>query len=295
MSKIGKVILKNYGGHFGARFVTTSAHNFKQAQKKPAEKSAPPAPKSPRLKDFSIYRFTKESKKKPHMQKYTIDLNDCGPMILDALLKIKREQDSTITFRRSCREGVCGSCAMNINGRNALACTKRIEPKGDCKIYPLPHMYVVKDLVVDMTRFLDQHKRIKPYLIRNHDVAIGQKQYLQSLKDRDKLDGYIECILCACCSTSCPEYWWHGHGDNDFLGPAALLAVDRWIRDSRDEAAECRLATLRDYFSVYRCHSIFNCTSCCPKHLNPAKAIAHLRMRLAGKKQKEKPEMTGMV
>ncbi|KAJ3653269.1 hypothetical protein Zmor_012529 [Zophobas morio] len=251
--------------------------------------------KKAKLKNFLIYRFTKEGGKQPRMDKYTVDLNDCGPMVLDALLKIKRDDDSTLTFRRSCREGVCGCCAINIDGRNGLACITRINKSDTSKIYPLPHMYVIKDLIVDFTHFLNQHRRIKPYLIRDHSEPMGQKQYLQSLKDREKLDGYIECILCACCSTSCPEYWWHGHNpDHDFLGPASLLAADRWIRDSRDQGTDCRLAALRDYFSVYRCHSIFNCTRCCPKHLNPARAISHLRLKLAGKMKKPKPEIGGM-
>ncbi|RZC36582.1 Fer2 3 and/or Neuralized domain containing protein, partial [Asbolus verrucosus] len=271
------------------RCLTTSARRCKTANASKVSKGS---------KTFSIYRFTKESKKKPHMQKYTIDLDSCGPMILDALLKIKREQDSTLTFRRSCREGVCGCCAVNVDGVNCLACTKKIVLKTASRIYPLPHMYVIKDLVVDFTRFYEQHKRVKPYLIRKNPEPMGEKQYLQSLKNRDQLvDGYIECILCACCSTSCPEYWWHGHGslNNDFLGPAALLACSRWLQDSRDEGTEERLSALGNYYNIYRCHTILNCTNVCPKKLNPAKAIAHLRLRMANLKKKPEPELKGMV
>lgn len=224
------------------------------------------------------------------MQKYTVDLNSCGKMVLDALIAIKRKDDTTLTFRRSCREGVCGSCAMNIDGINRLACTHKIRPNGVTKIYPLPHMYVVRDLIVDFKKFISQVNRIKPYLIRKDQVEIGQKQYLQSIKERDKLDGHIECILCACCATSCPEYWWHGHSDNDFLGPAALLAAHRWLEDSRDQDTEGRLNALRDFHSVYRCHTILNCTSVCPKGLNPGKAIASIRLKLADREKKPPPE-----
>ncbi|KAJ8920621.1 hypothetical protein NQ315_004760 [Exocentrus adspersus] len=255
--------------------------------------------KKPKLKTFSIYRFNpKDKTQKPTMKKYIIDINDCRPMVLDALFKIKTEQDSSLAFRRSCREGICGSCAMNIDGVNRLACLHKIKPRGVTKIYPLPHMYVVKDLVVDMTRFFDQYHRVKPYLIgKSGDKDQGGSQYLQSIKDREALDGYVECILCACCSTSCPEYWWHGHSKkpNDFLGPAALLHAYRWITDSRDYATKERLNQLKSYYSVYRCHQINNCTSVCPKRLAPGKAIANLRLLMSSFKKKKKPDMEGSL
>ncbi|XP_050307098.1 succinate dehydrogenase [ubiquinone] iron-sulfur subunit-like [Anthonomus grandis grandis] len=257
--------------------------------------------KKPKYKTFKIYRYNPEnpSAKKPHMQEYTIDLNDCGPMVLHALEKIKSDQDSTLTFRRSCREGICGSCGMNIDGVNGLACLEKISSSSKTKIYPLPHMYVIKDLIVDFERFLEQHKRIRPYLIRCEEDKFeeGCEYYLQSQKDRDKLDGYVECILCGCCATSCPEYWWHGHSKkpNDFLGPAALLNAYRWIIDSRDQATAGRLDQLRNYYSLYRCHQINNCTKCCPKKLKPGVAIARLRTFLAGWTHKETPEMKGTI
>uniref|UniRef100_A0AAR5QJ08 Succinate dehydrogenase [ubiquinone] iron-sulfur subunit, mitochondrial n=1 Tax=Dendroctonus ponderosae TaxID=77166 RepID=A0AAR5QJ08_DENPD len=262
---------------------------------------AEPEKKVPKFKKFKIYRYNPESTergKKPYMQEYTVDVSNCGPMVLHALEKIKMEQDSSLTFRRSCREGICGSCGMNINGVNKLACLEKISTSTKTKIYPLPHMYVVKDLVVDFTRFLEQHKRIKPYLIRKDDkFDEGEEYYLQSIKDRDKLDGYVECILCACCSTSCPEYWWHGHAKapNDFLGPSALLNAYRWIIDSRDQNTKSRLDELKNYYSVYRCHQINNCTSCCPKNLKPGLAISKLRLLLAGCSKKGKPEMEGVI
>lgn len=260
--------------------------------------SSPVPTKKPRLKTFKIYRYDPSRKdKKPYFQSYTIDLNDCRPAVLDALNKIKTEQDSTLSFRRSCREGICGSCGVNIDGINKLSCLDKISPRGITKIYPLPHMYVIKDLIVDYKQFLRQHARTKPYLIRN-DISEkdeGKLQCLQSIKDRDNLIGKVECILCACCSTACPEYWWHGHtkGPNDFLGPAALLSVYRWIVDSRDNATEERLNVLRNYYSVYRCHQINNCTSVCPKHLEPGIAIANLRLHLARFKGKKKPDLEG--
>ncbi|CAH1175793.1 unnamed protein product [Phaedon cochleariae] len=260
---------------------------------KPQKKSEA---KAPHLKTFKIYRYDpQDKKKKGHMQKYTINLNDCRPMVLDALLKIKTEQDSSLSFRRSCREGICGSCGMNIDGVNRLACTHKIKLKGTTKIYPLPHMYVIKDLVVDFSKFIEQHKRIMPYLIREKAHAEGKDQCLQSIKDRDSLIGYVECILCACCSTSCPEYWWHGHtkAPNDFLGPAALLNAYRWIKDTRDEGTKLRLSKLTNYYNLYRCHQINNCTKCCPKRLAPGKAIADLRLLVANFKKKKKGDLEG--
>lgn len=264
------------------------------------EKTAPKATKSmpPRPKIFQIYRYIPGDKcsPKPFKKSYTLDLNKTGIKVLDALIKIKKEIDPTLAFRVSCREGICGSCGMNIDGKNQLACLSTIQPKGVTKIYPLPHMYVIRDLVVDFRHFTKQHKRIMPYLILKDQVP-EENQLLQSMQDRDKIDGTIECILCACCSTSCPEYWWHGHtkDKNDFLGPAALLNAYRWIIDSRDQAQQERLNIMTNYFNVYRCHTINNCTSCCPKQLNPAKAIANLRLMLGNLKSKPKPEMEGSI
>jgi succinate dehydrogenase (ubiquinone) iron-sulfur subunit len=200
-------------------------------------------------------------------------------MVLDALMKIKNEQDPTLTFRRSCREGICGSCAMNIDGSNGLACLSYIqkETAEPHKIYPLPHMYVLKDLVLDMNNFYKQYKSIKPWLQRKDTAGNateqGAKEHLQTAEDRKKLDGMYECILCACCSTSCPSYWWNSE---TYLGPAVLMQAYRWISDSRDQFSKERLAALDDEFKLYRCHQIMNCTRVCPKGLNPAKAIAKL-------------------
>ncbi|XP_071557212.1 succinate dehydrogenase [ubiquinone] iron-sulfur subunit, mitochondrial isoform X3 [Temnothorax nylanderi] len=198
------------------------------------------------------------------MQKYKVDLNSCGPMVLDALIKIKNEIDPTLTFRRSCREGICGSCAMNIGGTNTLACISKIDNSTSttCEVYPLPHMYIVKDLVPDLNNFYEQYRNIQPWLQRKDKKETGNQQYLQSVEDRKKLDGLYECILCACCSTSCPSYWWNG---DKYLGPAVLMQAYRWIIDSRDTQAKERLEKLKDPFSVYRCHTIMNCTRTCPK------------------------------
>ncbi|KAM7447342.1 hypothetical protein ABFA07_004362 [Porites harrisoni] len=236
---------------------------------------------SPRMKTFSVYRWDPDKPgDKPRMQQYEVDLNRCGPMVLDALIKIKNEIDPTLTFRRSCREGICGSCAMNIAGTNTLACISRINPDvgKKTKIYPLPHMYVVKDLVPDMNNFYEQYQSIEPYLKKKTEVEYGKEQYLQSIEDRKKLDGLYECILCACCSTSCPSYWWNG---DKYLGPAVLMQAYRWMIDSRDDYTEERLAQLdTDPFKVYRCHTIMNCTKTCPKGLNPGKAIAEVKKML---------------
>ncbi|MDJ0656156.1 MAG: succinate dehydrogenase iron-sulfur subunit [Xanthomonadales bacterium] len=230
------------------------------------------------VKRFKIYRWDPDSGDNPRTDTYEIDMDDCGPMVLDALLKIKNEVDSTLTLRRSCREGICGSCAMNIDGTNTLACTKPIaDVKGDVKVYPLPHMPVVKDLVPDMTHFYAQYASIKPW-IQTSSVAPADKERLQSKEDREKLDGLYECILCACCSTSCPSYWWNS---DRYLGPAILLQSYRWLVDSRDEATGERLDELEDPFRLYRCHTIMNCAKTCPKSLNPAKAIAEIKKMLA--------------
>ncbi len=231
-------------------------------------------------KTFAIYRWNPDSGEKPSIDKYTIDLNKCGPMVLDAIIYIKNEIDSTLTFRRSCREGICGSCAMNIDGTNTLACTKSIQSvKKAVKIYPLPHMKVTKDLVPDLTQFYSQYASIKPWL-KSDPPANPKKERLQSKDERKKLDGLYECILCACCSTSCPSYWWNS---DKYLGPAALLQSYRWLADSRDESKKERLDSLEDPFKLYRCHTIMNCAKTCPKGLNPAKAIAEIKMMMASK------------
>ncbi|MBU6141025.1 MAG: succinate dehydrogenase iron-sulfur subunit [Proteobacteria bacterium] len=233
---------------------------------------------------FDIYRYNPEDveKKNPHIDKFEVDLDECGPMVLDALIKIKSEHDSSVTFRRSCREGICGSCAMNIDGTNTLACTKAISDckSTDVKVYPLPHMPVIKDLVPDLTHFYEQHKSIKPWLQAEEPKNPG-KERLQSPEDREKLDGLYECIMCACCSTSCPSYWWNGE---KYLGPATLLQAQRWIVDSRDEATAERLDDLEDPFKLYRCHTIMNCANTCPKGLNPAKAIGSIKQAIVDRK-----------
>jgi len=231
-------------------------------------------------KSFKIYRWDPEKPgDKPKLQNYDVDMDNCGPMVLDALLKIKNEQDPTLTFRRSCREGICGSCAMNINGTNTLACLCKIDTssKKNVKIYPLPHMYVVKDLVPDMSNFYEQYRYIEPYLKRDTPAPDG-KEHIQSIKDRAKLDGLYECILCACCSTSCPSYWWHG---DKYLGPAVLMQAYRWMIDSRDEHQQERLDRLNNKYSVYKCHTIMNCTKTCPKGLNPGLAIGEVKKMIA--------------
>ncbi len=230
-------------------------------------------PGAKNVKRFRVYRWSPDDGKNPTIDTYEVDLDKCGPMVLDALIKIKNEIDQTLTFRRSCREGICGSCAMNIDGANTLACTKGIdEVKGDVKIYPLPHMPVIKDLVPDLTNFYAQHAFIEPWLQTKSPTP--EKEWRQSHDDREKLDGLYECILCACCSTSCPSYWWNG---DRYLGPAALLQAYRWLIDSRDEATGERLDDLEDPFRLYRCHTIMNCAKTCPKGLNPAKAIAEIK------------------
>lgn len=248
-----------------------------------------------KVKTFAIYRWDPEKPgDKPKMQEYKVDLNNCGPMVLDALIKIKNEIDPSLTFRRSCREGICGSCAMNIGGVNTLACLSKIDANNKAtKIYPLPHMYVIKDLVPDMNNFYQQYRSIQPWLQRSDEgkAKSGEPlQNLQSVDDRAKLDGLYECILCACCSTSCPSYWWNG---DKYLGPAVLMQAYRWIIDSRDEQQAERLDKLRDPFSVYRCHTIMNCTKTCPKGLNPGKAIAEIKKLLAGIANKGEPGMEG--
>ncbi|MBT5032276.1 MAG: succinate dehydrogenase iron-sulfur subunit [Proteobacteria bacterium] len=242
-----------------------------------------PAPKDARnVKKFSVYRWAPENGNNPSIDSYEIDMDNCGPMVLDAIIKIKNEIDPTLTFRRSCREGICGSCAMNIDGTNTLACTKAISDcKGTVKIYPLPHMPVIKDLVPDMTHFYAQYASVQPWLKSDTPVSPG-KERLQSSEDREKLDGLYECILCACCSTSCPSYWWNS---DRYLGPAVLLQAYRWIADSRDDATGERLDELEDPFKLYRCHTIMNCTNTCPKDLNPGKAIGEIKKLIAARTQ----------
>ena len=226
---------------------------------------------------FKVYRWNPDDGSNPRIDSFEIDLDECGPMVLDAVIKIKNEIDPTLTFRRSCREGICGSCAMNIDGTNTLACTKPIaDIKGDVKVNPLPHMPVIKDIVPDLTHFYAQYATIRPW-IRTQSTPPPDRERLQSKEDREKLDGLYECILCACCSTSCPSYWWNG---DRYLGPAILLQAYRWLADSRDEDTGERLDDLEDPFRLYRCHTIMNCAKTCPKSLNPAKAIAEIKKML---------------
>jgi len=229
------------------------------------------------IRRFVVYRYDPDSGDNPRMDTYDVDMASCGPMVLDVLIKIKNEIDPTLTFRRSCREGICGSCAMNIDGGNTLACTVTAEHgKGETKIYPLPHMPIVKDLVPDLTNFYAQYASIKPWLQTRTPPPPDQER-LQSKEDQEKIDDPAACILCACCSTSCPSYWWNS---DRYLGPAALLAAYRWLVDSRDEAKGERLDDLEDPFRLYRCHTIMNCTQTCPKGLNPARAIAETKKML---------------
>jgi succinate dehydrogenase / fumarate reductase iron-sulfur subunit len=233
-----------------------------------------------RVKEFKVYRWDPDSGANPRLDTYYLDLDDTAPMVLDAIIKIKNEIDPTLTFRRSCREGICGSCAMNIDGTNTLACLKPIdECRGDVKIYPLPHMPVIKDLVPDVSHVYAQLRSIEPWL--KSETPPPDRERLQSPEERAKLDGMWECILCFCCSTSCPSYWWNG---DRYLGPAILLQAYRWIADSRDEATGERLDQLEDPFRLYRCHTIMNCTKTCPKGLNPAKAIAEIKKLMVARR-----------
>ena len=219
---------------------------------------------------LNIYRWNRDNRKNPSINTYHLNKSKMGPMVLDAIINIKNNIDPTLTFRRSCREGICGSCSMNINGTNTLACLTPIDQK-EFNIYPLPHMSVIKDLVVDLEPFFEQYKSIKPYVVTDKKP---KKEHIQLPEDRKKLDGLYECILCACCSTSCPSYWWNS---DKFLGPAILLQAYRFIVDSRDKNKKERLKQLNDAFKLYRCHTIMNCTKTCPKGLNPAKAISEIK------------------
>lgn len=237
-----------------------------------------PAPEdATNTRNIKIYRWDPDSGRNPRIDTYTLDVDRCGPMVLDAMVAIKNEIDPTLTFRRSCREGICGSCSMNINGRNTLACISALDDfNGDINIYPLPHMPVHKDLVPDMTHFYAQHASVEPW-IKTSSPTPPDRERLQSPAERAELDGLYECILCACCSTSCPSYWWN---PEKYLGPATLLNAYRWIADSRDEATGDRLDQLNDPFKLFRCHTIMNCTDSCPKGLNPAKAIGEIKKQL---------------
>ena len=246
----------------------------KGSQVKPG-KTHPASAGAKSLRKVKVYRYDPDVGGNPRLDSYEVEVDKRTPMVLDVLIKIKNEIDPTLTFRRSCREGICGSCAMNIDGTNTLACTKSIADcgKAEVPIYPLPHMPVVKDLVPDLTHFYAQYASIKPWL-RTQSSPPAATERLQSPEDRKKLDGLYECILCACCSTSCPSYWWNGER---YLGPAVLLQAYRWIVDSRDEDTGARLDDLEDPFKLYRCHTIMNCTRTCPKGLNPAKAIGEIK------------------
>jgi succinate dehydrogenase / fumarate reductase iron-sulfur subunit len=243
------------------------------------------APDAKNKRTFKVYRWNPDDEANPRLDSYEIDLDNCGPMVLDALIHIKNDVDSTLTFRRSCREGVCGSCAMNIDGKNTLACTKAVSDiKGDVKITPLPHMPVMKDLVPDLSHVYAQLASIEPWL--KTESTPPSRERLQSEADANKLNGDdghgpAGCILCFSCTTSCPSYWWNG---DKFLGPAVLLQAYRWLTDSRDEAKGERLDQLEDPFRLYRCHTIMNCTTSCPKGLNPAKAIAEIKKMMVERK-----------
>uniref|UniRef100_A0A345UBP1 Succinate dehydrogenase [ubiquinone] iron-sulfur subunit n=1 Tax=Melanthalia intermedia TaxID=172989 RepID=A0A345UBP1_9FLOR len=227
-------------------------------------------------KYLRVYRWNPFLYKKPWFNIYPISIDSCGPMVLDALIWIKNSQDSTLTFRRSCREGICGSCSMNINGVNTLACLRILNTSEKfITIYPLPHMYVIKDLVPDLTYFYSQYKLISPWLINSKP---SQGEYLQSKLDRLELDGLYECILCACCSASCPSYWWN---QDKYLGPAILLQAYRWVAESRDSNMVSRLNFLNHKMRLFRCHTIMNCSKTCPKFLNPGKAIALLKYKIS--------------
>ena len=231
-----------------------------------------------RLKTFKVYRYDPDSGENPRTDEYIIDLDKCGPMVLDALLYIKNEVDSSLTLRRSCREGICGSCSMNIDGSNTLACLKPIEEvKSDVKVSPLPHLPVIKDLVPDISMLIAQYSSIEPWL--QTESPAPARERLQSPEDAELLNGAdgkgpAGCILCFCCATSCPSYWWNG---DRFLGPSVLIQAYRWLADTRDEVSGERLDNLEDPFKLYRCHTIMNCTRTCPKGLNPALAIAEIR------------------
>ena len=240
---------------------------------------AHPPEQGKRPRTFKIYRYDPDSSANPRFDRFTIDLDKTGPMVLDALIRIKNEIDSTLTFRRSCREGICGSCSMNMNGKNGLACTTAIvDLPQEVQITPLPHMEVIKDLVPDLTHAYTQYTSIQPWLQTASAPPADERR--QSPEDRARLDGLYECILCFCCTGGCPSWWWNS---GRYLGPAVLLQAYRWLVDSRDEATDERLDYLEDSFRLYRCHTIMNCTEVCPKGLNPGKAIAEIKKLLAAR------------
>ena len=221
---------------------------------------------------FQIYRYNPDVDAKPHMQYYDVAMEPTDRMLLDGLMRIK-EADDTFAFRRSCREGVCGSDAMNINGKNGLACiTKLADLQEPVMIRPLPGLPVIRDLIVDMSQFFKQYHSIKPYVVNN--TPPPEKERLQSPQDREELNGLYECILCACCSTACPSFWWN---PDKVVGPAGLLQAYRFIADTRDQAVNERLDNLEDPYRLFRCHSIMNCVDVCPKGLNPTKAIGKIK------------------
>ncbi|MCC2624490.1 MAG: sdhB [Burkholderiales bacterium] len=221
----------------------------------------------------SIYRYNPEVDKKPYYKDYTVELDPLDTKLLNVLMKIKDLHDDSVSFRRSCREGVCGSDAININGRNGLACLTDISSLGrNIILRPIPGLPVIRDLIVDMTQFFNQYHSIKPYVI--DDRPQPERERIQSQEDRAQLDGTIECILCACCSTACPSFWWN---PDKFLGPAALLQAYRFIADTRDQATNERLDELNDPYRLFRCHTIMNCADVCPKHLNPTRAIGKIK------------------
>lgn len=229
---------------------------------------------------LEVYRWHPDDGKPPRKDRIPVNRATCGPMVLDALIEAKASVDSTLAFRRSCREGICGSCAMNIDGTNGLACLTPLREAPEhhpIRIFPLPHMPVIRDLIPDLSHAYAQYRSIKPWL-QSHTPPPPDAERRQSPQERAAIDGGWECILCFCCSTSCPSYWWNG---DRYLGPAVLLQAWRWIQDSRDDATESRLADLKDPFKLYRCHTIMNCAKACPKGLNPAKAISDIKRRLA--------------
>jgi len=233
---------------------------------------------SKNLRKVNVYRWNPSDSKNPRIDTYEVDIDNCGSKVLDILNKIKNEIDPSLTYRRSCAHGVCGSCAMNVDGVNTLSCTKSYdEIDGEINIYPLPHLKVIKDLIGDLSILYKQYESIEPWLKNNSQTEKGKEIY-QSREEREKLDGYYECIMCACCSTSCPSYWWNGE---KYLGPAVLLQAYRWIIDSRDDERKERLKKVADELKLYRCHTIMNCTNSCPKGLNPAKAIGTIKKMLA--------------
>ena len=231
---------------------------------------------SKNIRKINIYRWDPSKNENPRLDTYEVDMDNCSSKVLDVLNKIKNEIDPSIAYRRSCAHGVCGSCAMNMNGKNGLACTKsHSELDGDIDIYPLPHLKVLKDLIGDLSTLYKQYESVEPWLKTS---KVNDKENIQSKNDRAKLDGLYECIMCACCSTSCPSYWWNGE---KYLGPAVLLQAYRWVIDSRDDERKERLKVIAEKLKLYGCHTIMNCTNSCPKGLNPAKAISSLKKMLA--------------